>query len=454
MVYSILLFSLIALIIFFACPKKFRNVWIFLSSFCFYAWIDHCFALLIAMEILVTFAVAKKIAANISAKAVARRFLFLGIGTVIAILCFFKYFNFFVDAFDFSVAKFALPLGISYYSFKAISYMADVYLGKREEEHSLVDYGAYISFFPQLMCGPIARSQGMLEQLKTGLGYNSALCQQGIVLIVSGLFKKVVIADRVAGYVDDIFATAAIRPSFALMLAAVLYAVQLYCDFAGYSEIAIGTTNLFGIKCDSNFNRPYLSRSIRDFWRRWHISLSSWLRDYIYIPLGGSRCSNAKIWRNTFATFIVCGIWHGSALHYVLWGAYHGLLNMLTPRKLDVKGRLKSVAYWFFTMILVTIGWIFFKAETAKDAILYLGYIFKNFSVSVDAVLQSILPFTQSNTCVSYFFITLVMLGILFLKEYREEHGKGGHSIWFALQLACIILFGFTGNNAFLYANF
>ena len=196
------------------------------------------------------------------------------------ILGFFKYFNFFVEQFSFSFKSILLPLGISYYSFKAISYLIDIYKQKRSSEPSFTFYALYISFFPHLICGPIVRSETITEPLKKGIAYNPELFKQGFLLLVSGLFKKVVIADRIGTYINTIFATPEAYPSFALLLALLLFALQLYCDFGGYSEIAVGFTKMFGIPCNDNFLRPYFALNIRDFWRRWHISLSSWLNSY------------------------------------------------------------------------------------------------------------------------------------------------------------------------------
>lgn len=255
-----------------------------------------------------------------------------------------------------------------------------------------------------------------------------------------------------------------------MILALGLYAVQLYCDFAGYSLIAQGLTNCFGFDCVSNFKRPYLALSIRDFWRRWHISLSSWLRDYIYIPLGGNRCSSWKKWRNVFATFVVCGIWHGSNPHFILWGLYHGLLNNLAPKNRQ-HGIFVSLFSWMLTFILILFGWLLFRADSLGYVVHFVAHIFKDFSLDYASITASVLPFTGDNTAIAYALTLFFMIFLLALKEilderhekkcvlenevaFEEKTDTNYTLFWTSLFLILTVLFGITGSGNFLYANF
>jgi D-alanyl-lipoteichoic acid acyltransferase DltB (MBOAT superfamily) len=453
-IYLFLVFCFFVLALFYAVPQKARPLILLFSSIAFYALCDIRFLVLLAIEISFTFYLGKKIETNLEQNK-AKKFLFLGILFVLTILGFFKYFNFFVEQFSFSFKSILLPLGISYYSFKAISYLIDIYKQKRSSEPSFTFYALYISFFPHLICGPIVRSETITEPLKKGIAYNPELFKQGFLLLVSGLFKKVVIADRIGTYINTIFATPEAYPSFALLLALLLFALQLYCDFGGYSEIAVGFTKMFGIPCNDNFLRPYFALNIRDFWRRWHISLSSWLRDYVYIPLGGNRLGKKRQHFNTLVTFIACGIWHGSALHFILWGIWHGVFNTLTPRKDPqlFKKPVKILAF-VLTFSIVLFGWLLFKIDSAPKLLQFLSHLICDFSISITSISNSLLPFTYSNTCIAHFLTTLAFVFILFSQEYLQEKGKDKEYLFFIIQLFCVFLFCQTGNSPFLYANF
>lgn len=453
-IYLFLVFCFFVLALFYAFPKKARPLILLFSSIIFYGLCDIRFLVLLAIEISFTFYLGKKIEANLEQNK-AKKFLILGILFVLTILGFFKYFDFFIEQFSLSFKSILLPLGISYYSFKAISYLIDVYKQKRSSEKSFPFYALYISFFPHLICGPIVRSETITEPLKKGIAYNPELFKQGFLLLVSGLFKKVVIADRIGTYVNAIFATPEAYPSFALLLALLLFALQLYCDFGGYSEIAVGFTKMFGIPCNDNFLRPYFALNIRDFWRRWHISLSSWLRDYVYIPLGGNRLGKKRQHFNTLATFVACGIWHGSALHFILWGIWHGVFNTLTPRKDPqlFKKPVKILAF-ILTFSIVLFGWLLFKIDSAPKLLQFLSHLICDFSISITSISNSLLPFTYSNTCIAHFLTTLAFVFILFSQEYLQEKGKDKELLFFTIQLFCVFLFCQTGNSPFLYANF
>ena len=300
------------------------------------------------------------------------------------ILAIFKYYDFFVTEFaqlfhistDGLLLKVILPVGISFYTFQALSYSIDVYRGKIEPTKDIIAFFAFISFFPQLVAGPIERATNLLPQFLKKREFNYDTAVDGMRQILWGLFKKIVVADNCAVYVDQVFSTYTEQTGSTLLLAAIFFTFQIYGDFSGYSDIAIGTAKLFGIKLMRNFNVPYFSRDIAEFWRRWHISLTTWFRDYVYIPLGGSRVSKTKVIRNTFVIFLLSGFWHGANWTFIAWGAYHAVLFL--PLILTGKNRkytnqvaegrllptLKETGQMLLTFFLAVIGWIIFRAES------------------------------------------------------------------------------------------
>jgi len=309
------------------------------------------------------------------------------------ILIVFKYYDFFIESLatlipsiskDRLLLHLILPVGISFYTFQALSYSIDVYKRKIEPTHDVVAFLAYVSFFPQLVAGPIERATSLLPQFTKQRHFDYKEAVDGMRQILWGLFKKMIIADRCAWFVDDVWSDYANQSGSMLVLAAILFSFQIYGDFSGYSDVAIGTSKLFGIKLMRNFNNPYFSRDIAEFWRRWHISLTSWFRDYIYIPLGGSRVSQRKIIRNTFIIFLVSGIWHGANWTFVIWGLFHALLFL--PKILAGKNRkylevvasdrviptIRELFQMLSTFALVSIGWVIFRAPSISDAALFL----------------------------------------------------------------------------------
>ena len=320
--------------------------------------------------------------------------LLIGVGTPLAVLGIFKYYDFFVtsfcDVFHLTpgVLNLILPVGISFYTFQALSYTIDVYTGKIEKEKSFLQFALYLSFFPQLVAGPIVKASEFLPQLKENRKVTLAGLESGIQIFVFGMFKKVVLADNISVFVDEVYRSPQIFGSGTVALAVAAYAIQIYMDFSGYSDIAIGTAKLLGIKLMKNFDYPYISRNIAEFWRRWHISLTTWFRDYIYIPLGGSRVGKWKSVRNTFIIFLVSGFWHGANWTFICWGLFHALLFLpllLTSsnrkyRGIVAEGKLlpswKEAIQIGTTFFLVVIGWILFRAENMEQAIGYIGRLF------------------------------------------------------------------------------
>jgi D-alanyl-lipoteichoic acid acyltransferase DltB (MBOAT superfamily) len=370
---------------------KLQNAFIVVASYVFYGWWDWRFLLLIAFTSFCSWGSGLLIGKQESKK-IAKRWMWLNIIVNLGILALFKYYDFFVTEFaqlfhismDRLLLKVILPVGISFYTFQALSYSIDVYRDKMEPTDDIIAFFAFISFFPQLVAGPIERATNLLPQFlkKREFDYNTAV--DGMRQILWGLFKKIVVADNCAVYVDQVFSTYMEQSGSTLLLAAIFFTFQIYGDFSGYSDIAIGTAKLFGIKLMRNFNVPYFSRDIAEFWRRWHISLTTWFRDYVYIPLGGSRVSKAKVIRNIFIIFLVSGLWHGANWTFLVWGAYHAILFL--PLILAGKNRKhtnqvaegrflpswKETGQMLLTFFLALIGWIVFRAESIVQA---WGYI-------------------------------------------------------------------------------
>ena len=368
-----------------------RNAFIVVASNVFYGWWDWRFLLLIAFTSLCSWGSGLLIARARTSKG-SRAWMWTNIVLNIGILALFKYHDFFILEFaklfhvsvDGLFLKVILPVGISFYTFQALSYSIDVYRGKMKPTKDIVAFFAFISFFPQLVAGPIERATNLLPQFLKKRVFDYNLAVDGLRQFLWGLFKKVVVADNCAVYVDWVFGNYANHTGSTLLLAAVLFTFQIYGDFSGYSDMAIGTAKLFGIKLMQNFKTPYFSRNIAEFWRRWHISLTTWFRDYLYIPMGGSRVSKVRIVRNTLVVFLLSGCWHGANWTFVAWGAYHALLFlplilMGNNRKYTnqvAEGRamptVREGGRMFLTFFLVVLGWVVFRSESIDQA---WGYV-------------------------------------------------------------------------------
>lgn len=448
-----LFFSIIAALIIRFLPPSRKKYGLFCLNIIFYLLCDARFIILILISTLWSFFCGRRLQqANIRRKF----WLCLGIVPVIFVLAFFKYYKFFIPNIH-GALVILMPLGISYYTFKIISYVADIYLGKRDAEPSFINYCIYVSFFPQIICGPISRSGDITGQIEHLANPSLQMLTQGYLLILSGLFKKLVIADRLNPYVNTIFADSSSYPALALWMAAFFYTIQIYCDFAGYSEIAIGVSHLLGFECKPNFHLPYFSSSIKDFWRRWHISLSSWLRDYIYIPLGGNQKGLLRKDINILITFLVSGLWHGTGLNYICWGLWHGLLNLLPIKKATNKGLY--FLQILFNFICVMFGWILFRAGTLKQALLFIQQMFMQINLSIPSIISAVIPFTGDYSCLAYLLTVCMFILILFLLELRDfstSSDEASRHPYFKclIYLLGIILFGMIGQNSFLYANF
>lgn len=368
---------------------KAQNVLVLVSSYVFYGWWDYRFLSLIAASTLVDYLIGLALSQETRYK---RRKLLLIYSLVfnLGLLGFFKYFNFFIEswvevwgaigvAMNSSSLNIILPVGISFYTFQTLSYTIDVYRNKIKPTKNLVEFAAYVSFFPQLVAGPIERAAQLLPQFQKQRVFDYELAKSGLYLIIWGIFKKVVVADNCAFFVNQIFEQPTGYSTSELWVGAVLFGFQIYGDFSGYSDIAIGTGRLFGFRLMTNFAFPYFSRNIAEFWRRWHISLSTWFRDYLYIPLGGSRGNKTQQIRNVFVIFLVSGFWHGANWTFLVWGAIHAFLFL--PLLLSNKNRnylvgdtfsLRQFGSIFITFLLVTVAWVFFRAENVSIGFAYI----------------------------------------------------------------------------------
>ncbi len=364
-----------------------QNVVLLLASYVFYAWWDWRFVFLLAGTTLVDFFAVKQIEASEGNEKLRRRWMTFSVSVNILVLGFFKYFNFFTDSgvsalhklgfnLPASTLSFVLPVGISFYVFHEISYAVDVYRRRTPAEHDLTVYAVFVAFFPQLVAGPITRAAHMLPQFRNHREFTSSEdAYSGGVLILSGLFKKVVLADGMAPLVNDTFNNMTGRGFVPLSIAAVGFSIQIYGDFAGYTDIARGVARLLGIDLARNFEQPYLSRNITQFWRTWHMSLSTWLHDYLYVPLGGNRSGKWLTYRNLMITMLLGGLWHGASWHFVVWGALHGValaLHRAFGRK-EPHGRPRApgwrdIPFIAGTFTFVTALWVFFRADSLAAA--------------------------------------------------------------------------------------
>lgn len=385
---------------------KYQNLFVVVVSYLFYGWWNWHFLLLIAFTTFCSYVSGLGISYYfVKRRSISKCLCAFNIVLNLSVLGVYKYYNFFVDSFIELFSFFGinlhpvtlnliLPVGISFYTFQALSYTIDVYKGKIKATEDIISFFAFISFFPQLVAGPIERATNLLPQFQRKRIFDYYAAVDGTKQILWGLFKKMVIADNCADIVDKVWVDTADTSSVMLILVAILFAFQIYGDFSGYSDIAIGTAKLFGIRLIRNFNVPYFSRDIAEFWKRWHISLNTWFVDYLYIPMGGSREGKWKSFRNTFVVFLVSGLWHGANWTYVLWGVFHAFLFLPLLllgknrrfRDTVAAGKLlpssSDILRMIFTFGLVVFGWIIFRAGNVGEFFDYCSSIVTNWNVS------------------------------------------------------------------------
>jgi alginate O-acetyltransferase complex protein AlgI len=355
-----------------------RNAILLVGSYYFYAYWDFRFCGLLLLSTAVDYFVAFRIASSVGRPA-KRRWLLISLCTNLGVLGCFKYFNFFIESarpllesmgMNAGTLNLILPVGISFYTFQTLSYTIDVYRGRIEPTRSVLDFSLYVAFFPQLVAGPIVRAAELLPQLATVPAWSSRRFYGGVQLAIVGLAKKVLLADRLGEFVDVVFAGPELYSGLTVWLAVVGYAGQIYYDFSGYTDIAIGVAKMLGYRFPRNFRHPYLATSVADFWHRWHMTLSRWLRDYLYIPLGGSRCGPLRTIVNLIVTMVLGGLWHGAAWTFVLWGLWHGVA-LAIERSLGQRYAVRTGSWIgrLVTLLIVLIGWVLFRSQNLEQAI-------------------------------------------------------------------------------------
>ncbi len=448
---------------------RLQNLFVVAASYFFYGWWNWRFLFLIAFTSLCSWGsglLIKKKKDNDKSKAA----LAINVANIVVnllILGIFKYYNFFIDSFfdifptlrnDHLLIKVILPVGISFYTFQALSYTIDVYRNKIEPTKDIVAFFAFVSFFPQLVAGPIERATNLLPQFLQKRVFDYASAVDGCRQMLWGFFKKMVVADNCAAFVDKIWNDIPAYSGSTLLFAAILFSFQIYCDFSGYSDIAIGCAKLFGVKLKRNFNVPYFSRDIAEFWRRWHISLTTWFRDYLYIPLGGSRVSKAKVVRNTFIIFLVSGFWHGANWTFIVWGAFHAFLflplilrgknrkytdNVATNRMMPT---FKELVQMSFTFLLAALGWIIFRSDNISQTVQIFSSIFSTSLFQIPVLSKT-------------FIFVLVMLVVEWINREKEHPFQIAikskilrYVIYYVIMLTIVL---FSGNQeTFIYFQF
>lgn len=451
--------------IYFLLPHKFRWVHLLISSCIFYAAFIPKYLLILFITIIIDYFAGILIENAEGSK--RKLYLTLSIISNVGFLAFFKYYNFFADNLnvlfhDIPLLKIALPIGLSFHTFQAMSYTIEVFRGRQSAEKNFGIYALYVMFYPQLVAGPIERPQNLIPQFYQKFDFDYDRVTSGLRLMVWGLLKKVVIADRLAIVVDEIYDHPYAHNSLGFMLATFFFAFQIFYDFSGYSDIAIGAARVMGFKLMTNFNKPYQSKSVSEFWSRWHISLSSWFRDYLYISLGGNRVTIPRWYLNIFIVFLISGLWHGANWTFIVWGALHGfylIFGRITKRrreKIHTSLGLDNVPFLrtITTFILVAFAWIFFRANNLKDA----GHIIKSiFKFNLHFDYNTGLGTTQLIIA----FLSIAMLEIIHLIQKRHSL-----ELWFTQRpkifrwtvYYCIIMvficFGIYENKQFIYFQF
>lgn len=428
--FSFAIFLPIVFALFWLVPKKYQWVILFISSYFFYM----CWKVEYVVLILLTTIVSYYGAIAIEKKPTKKKcFLVISLVVSLTVLFFFKYFNFFSSSVTDAIngifkaelspilANVILPVGISFYTFQTLSYVIDVYRGKVEAEHHFGKYATFIAFFPQLVAGPIERTSNLLNQIKKEHTFNYEQASYGMKLMLWGFFKKMVIADNLAMVVDTIYDTPTHFKGFSLILATIFFSIQIYCDFSGYSDIAIGVAKLFNIDLMQNFKSPYFATSIKGFWSRWHISLSTWFKDYVYIPLGGNRVSKFRHKLNLVITFLISGLWHGANWTFVLWGGIHGIgqaIESAIPKKERKKKLFIDIVKGVVVFTIVTISWVFFRAQSIPDA----WHVLTNGFVGISSPIAYLRAgFTNMGMGVEKLVICFISIALLFAYDLFSQ---------------------------------
>ncbi len=467
-----LLFFPLVTILYFLLKHPYRWILLLVASCVFYMFFKPVYILILGFTIVIDY-VAGIYIEKATDKKQRKRFLVLSIITNVGVLAIFKYYNFFNDNIT-SLASFMglsnsipylnilLPIGLSFHTFQAMSYTIEVYRGNQKAERHFGLYALYVMFYPQLVAGPIERPQNTLPQLHIEKKFDYGSAVIGLRLMLWGFFKKMVIADNLSIIVDNVYNNPSQQNGFTFLIATYFFTFQIYCDFSGYSDIALGSAKIMGFDLMKNFNIPYISKSIKEFWERWHISLSSWFRDYLYIPLGGNRVKKSRWMLNLFIVFLVSGFWHGANWTFIVWGALHGtylILEILfkpsTDKLIDTTSKFGKFISVIITFHLAMFAWVFFRANSIESATFALKQIFTNLFTSF-----SLIGTASAPLLICTLFITAALFYIVdFMKEnkrMREVFQSSSylrHAVYLFL-IYSILLFGNTDKTQFIYFQF
>lgn len=414
------IFLPVIFILYWFFPAKYRYIFLLAASFYFYMYMDFEYVFFLLFTAAVSFFLA--LALQSAGTPASKRFcLFLGVLLLIGVLALLKYLDFFfeITRIDSPAIHLMLPVGISFYTFQTLGYLIDVYRGKYTAERHFGYYCLFVSFFPQLLSGPIGRGDILLPQFKKERTFDPVQASYGIKLMAIGYFKKLVIAGLLTPIVDNIYDRPDSYIGLVYIIATILFALQIYCDFSGYTDIAIGCAKLFGIELTDNFKSPYFSHSIKEFWSRWHISLSTWFRDYVYIPLGGNRVNSFRHCLNLMLTFLISGLWHGAGVHYILWGGIHGIYQIAETlaKKYFRSSARRHSSFGSFLSLIVTFGavcfaWVFFRANTLSDAWRIISLSFYGIGNMEEYLKTAVICLDMSYTYMAYICIPVFTLAI------------------------------------------
>ncbi len=482
-----LIFFPIVVFLYFAIPHRFRWILLLVASYYFYMCWKAEYIILIIVSTLIDYVAGIQMGRHSDNKKKRKFFLMMSLCSNLGLLFAFKYFNFFNDSFravfnHFNIFygiphfKALLPVGISFYTFQTLSYSIDVYRGQKDPEKHLGIFALYVSFFPQLVAGPIERSVQLMPQFYKKFNFDYVRVTDGLKLMLWGMFKKVVIADRLAIFVNQVYNSPHDYTGLPLIMATYFFAFQIYCDFSGYSDIAIGTAQVLGFNLMDNFRRPYFSKSISEFWSRWHISLSSWFRDYLYIPLGGNRVAKPRWFFNMFFVFLVSGLWHGANWTFVVWGALHGFYLIASIATYPLRKKvhqffrlhehhgIHKFIQVFVTFHLVLLAWIFFRANSLSDAWYIVCNLVPNLSVLTVKELYWGLLTEAYGLNIYEFFIAIV--SILFMEYIHLLQRHSGirnmlshRPLWirwlvYYIMILSTLIFGVFEQQQFIYFQF
>jgi alginate O-acetyltransferase complex protein AlgI len=479
------IFFPVVTLLFFLLPHRFRWLLLLLASCFFYMFFKPVYIFILMFTIIIDYFAGIWIARQTDKKK-KKRLLLLSIFANVGVLVIFKYYNFIIDNFNIVIKSFnhhsgipllniLLPIGLSFHTFQAMSYTIEVYKGRQQPEKHFGIYALYVMFYPQLVAGPIERPQNMIHQFYEVKKFNYENMRRGLIQVGWGLFKKVVIADRLSLFVNQVYGNTTDYKGLPLITATIFFAFQIFCDFSGYSDIALGSAKCMGFDLMMNFNRPYMATSIGEFWQRWHISLSTWFRDYVYIPLGGNRVSKLKWYRNILIVFILSGIWHGANWTFVVWGLLHGLYLVIEhkfylyfPSLKKAPGISVTIIKRLNVFIFAAFAWVFFRSSNVSQAFYIIKNFFANIPLQIRQVISnehfSRLQLLYMNQPGSEFFLAVIFLLVMMIIHFLQKTDTFDNwlirkptyfrwSFYYGLVLV-FVCFGIFNRSEFIYFQF